>query len=164
MLWLRRFKERIKAMCATTLDHVSDQDLREAYQTRFRVKTGDVLSDSQRVADHLSTYLNGRSKETFAVIFLNGRNAVIDTFVMFEGTVNQAVVYPREIIKCALQFNAVAVIIGHNHPSGQLRPSEDDQRITRRIKQACEAMDLSFLDHVIIADGEYFSFADGGLL
>ena len=148
----------------TLLDQVSDADLRQAYQSRFRVNTGEVLNSSQKVADHLSTYLNGRSKETFVVIYLNGRNAVIDTFVMFEGTVNQAVVYPREIIKCALLFNAVAVIIGHNHPSGQLRPSEDDQRITRRIKQACEAMDLTLLDHVIIANGEFFSFADSGLL
>ena len=148
----------------TLLDHVSDEDLRQAYQSRFRVNTGDVLNSSRKVADHLSTYLNGRLKETFVVIYLNGRNAVIDTFVMFEGTVNQAVVYPREIVKCALLFNAVAVIIGHNHPSGQLRPSEDDQRITRRIKQACEAMDLTLLDHVIIAAGEFFSFADSGLL
>ena len=164
MLWLRRFKERIKAMCATTLDQVSDEDLRQAYQSRFRVNTGDVLSNSGKVADHLSTYLNGRSKETFAVIFLNGRNAVIDTFVMFEGTVNQAVVYPREIIKCALLYNAVAVIIGHNHPSGQLKPSEDDQAITSKIKQACETVDIRLLDHVIIANGEFFSFADSGLL
>jgi len=148
----------------TLLDQVSDEDLRQAYQARFRMNVGEVFSGSRQVADHLSTYLNGRSKETFTVIYLNGRNAVIDTFVMFEGTVNQAVVYPREIIRCALLYNAVAVIIGHNHPSGQLKPSEDDQRITRRIKQACEAMDLSLLDHVIIADGEYFSFADSGLL
>jgi len=151
-------------MCTASLDQVSDEDLRQAYKTRFRVNTGDVLSGSQKVADHLSTYLNGRSKETFAVIYLNGRNAVIDTFVMFEGTVNQAVVYPREIIKCALLFSAVAVIVGHNHPSGQIKPSGDDRAITRKIKQACEVMDMRFLDHVIIAGGEWFSFADSGLL
>ena len=164
MLWLRRFEERIKAMCAASLDQVSDEDLRQAYQSRFRVNTGEVLNDSRKVADHLSTYLNGRSKETFAVIFLNGRNAVIDTFVMFEGTVNQAVVYPREVVKCALMFNAVAAIIGHNHPSGQIKPSEDNQAITRKTKQACETVDIRLLDHVIIANGEFFSFGDSGLL
>ena len=148
----------------TLLDQVSDEDLRQAYQTRFRVNTGEMLNSSQQVADHLSTYLSGRSRETFCVIYLNGRNAVIDTFVMFEGTVNQAVVYPREIIKHAMLFNAVAVIIGHNHPSGQLRPSGDDQQITRKIKAACETVGIQLLDHLIIADGEYFSFADSGLL
>ncbi|MFC1548138.1 RadC family protein [Candidatus Neomarinimicrobiota bacterium] len=150
-------------MDGVDLARVSDDDLRRAYQSRFRVNAGEVLCDSRQVVDHLSIYLDGRRSEAFVVIYLNSRNAVITTMVMAEGTVNQAAVYPREIIRQALLLDASALIVSHNHPSGQINPSEDDRRITRKIRQACEAMDLVLHDHVIVADGEWFSFADMGL-
>ena len=146
------------------LDRVSDQDLREAYQNRFTLKTGEVLDNSRKVADHLATMLAGRTRETFLVIFLNNRNAMIATEVLFEGTLTQAVIFPREIVKYALLKNAAAIICGHNHPSGEVKPSGDDQAITRKIKAACQLVDIQLLDHLIIAGTEFFSFADKGLL
>ena len=146
------------------LDRVSDQDLREAYNARFTLKTGEVLDNSRKVADHLATLLAGRTRETFVVLFLNRRNALLSTEILFEGTLTQAVIFPREIVKYALLKNAAAIICGHNHPSGEVKPSADDQAITRKIKQACQLVDIQLLDHLIIAGGEFFSFADKGIL
>ena len=146
------------------LDRVSDQDLREAYQNRFTLKPGEVLDNSRKVADHLATLLAGRTRETFVVCFLTRRNALLATEILFKGTLTQAVIFPREIVKYALLKNAAAIICGHNHPSGEINPSGDDQAITRKIKQACELVDIQLLDHLIIAGGEFFSFADKGLL
>jgi len=146
------------------LSRISDEDLRAAYADRFSMHVGEVFSGSAQVADHLKAVLDGRDRETFVVLFLNGRNALIATEIVFEGTLTQAVVFPREIIKYALLKNAAAIICGHNHPSGEVRPSGDDQQITRKIKQACEAVGIQLLDHLIIAAGEFFSFADSGLL
>ena len=146
------------------LDRVSDQDLRVAYNDRFTLKAGEVLNNSQKVADHLATLLAGRTRETFVVLFLNRRNALLSTEILFEGTLTQAVVFPREIVKYALLKNAAAIICGHNHPSGELKPSADDQAITRKIKAACQLVDIQLLDHLIIAGTEFFSFADKGIL
>ncbi|MFC1583869.1 DNA repair protein RadC [Candidatus Neomarinimicrobiota bacterium] len=146
------------------LDQVSDEDLRQAYRDRFKMNVGECFSDSSQVADHLMTVLDGRDRETFVVLFLNGRNALIATEVVFEGTLTQAIVFPREIVKYALLKNAASIIAAHNHPSGEIGPSGDDQQITRKIKQACEAVGVQLLDHLIIAAGEFFSFADSGLL
>ena len=145
------------------LSRVSDEDLREAYSARFSMKMGEVFTGSAQVADHLQALLAGRTRETVVVIFLNARNAFIGSEICFEGTVTQAVIFPREIVKVALLKNAAAIIIGHNHPSGQTRPSTDDQEITRKIKHACELVDIPLLDHVIIGDG-HFSFADQNIL
>jgi len=146
------------------LSRISDEDLRAAYADRFAVRVGEVFSGSAQVADHLATYLNGRDRETFVVCFLNRRNALLSTEVLFEGTLTQAVIFPREIVKYALLKNAAAIICGHNHPSGEVKPSGDDQTITSKIKKACELVDVQLLDHLIIANGEFFSFADSGLL
>lgn len=153
-----------KSMSHTILNQVSDDDLRHAYQSRFRAEVGEILDNGRATADHLSTYFNGHTTEGFAVIFLNSRNAIIATEIMFEGTVNQASIYPREIIKRALELNAVSLIIGHNHPSGQLQPSVDDRRITGKIQKACQTMDMNLLDHLIITDSGWMSFEKDGIL
>ena len=146
------------------LDRVSDEDLKEAYVARFRIQVGEAFHSSSQVADHLATYLNGRERETFVVLFLNRKHALISTEVLFEGTLTQAVVHPREIVRYALLKNAAAVICGHNHPSGEIKPSTDDQAITRKIKKACELVEIQLLDHVITTNGDWYSFADNGLL
>ncbi|MCH7575827.1 MAG: hypothetical protein IIA59_11975 [Candidatus Marinimicrobia bacterium] len=145
------------------MNRVSDEDLRKAYSARFSMKMGEVLTGSQQVADHLQAMLAGRTRETVVVIFLDARNAFIGSEICFEGTVTQAVIFPREIVKVALLKNAASLILGHNHPSGQTRPSTDDQEITRKLKRACELVDIPLLDHVIVGDG-YFSFADQNIL
>ena len=146
------------------LDRISDEGLREAYADRFAMRVGELFSTSAQAADHLHTVLDGRDRETFVVLFLNGNNALIATEVIFEGTLTQATVFPREIVKYALLKNAASIICGHNHPSGETQPSGDDQQITRKIKQACQTVGIGFLDHLIIAGGQHFSFADSGLL
>ena len=145
------------------LSRISDEDLREAYSARFSMRVGDIFTGSAQVADHLQALLAGRTRETFVALFLNGRNALISSDIIFEGTLTQASVFPREILKVALLKNAASIIVGHNHPSGQTRPSTDDQAITKSLKQACELLEISLLDHLIVGDG-YFSFADSGLL
>ena len=145
------------------MNRVSDEGLRKAYSARFSMKMGEVLTGSQQVADHLQAMLAGRTRETVVVIFLDARNAFIGSEICFEGTVTQAVIFPREIVKVALLKNAASLILGNNHPSGQTRPSTDDQEITRKLKRACELVDIPLLDHVIVGDG-YFSFADQNIL
>ena len=145
------------------LSRISDEDLREAYSNRFSMRVGDIFTGSAQVADHLQALLAGRTRETFVALFLNGRNALISSDIIFEGTLTQASVFPREILKMALLKNAASIIVGHNHPSGQTRPSSDDQAITKSLKQACELMEIPLLDHLIVGDG-FFSFADSGLL
>ena len=145
------------------ISRVSDEDLREAYSARFSMKMDEVFTGSAQVADHLQAMLAGRTRETVVAIFLNAQNAFIGSEICFEGTVTQAVIFPREIVKVALLKNAAAIIIGHNHPSGQTNPSTDDQVITKKIKRACELVDIPLLDHVIIGDG-HFSFADQNIL
>lgn len=88
--------------------------------------------------------------EKFAVVFLDNRHRVISTDIMFQGTVDGTSVYPREIVKAALSYNAAAVILAHNHPSGVAEPSQADERITQRIKSALELVDVRLLDHIIV--------------
>ena len=97
-------------------------------------------------------------------MFLNGQNALITVEILFRGTLTTAAVYPREIIKLALENNAAAIICAHNHPSGNLNASRDDIAITKKIKDACGTVDISLHDHLIIAGDGHYSLADHGLL
>lgn len=102
--------------------------------------------------------------EVFAVIFLDNRHQTIKYEEMFRGTIDGASVYPREVVKRALQLNAAALIIAHNHPSGITEPSQADETITHRIKDACALMDIRLLDHVIVGITESTSLAERGVL
>jgi DNA repair protein RadC len=107
--------------------------------------------------------MRGLKKEVLTVIFLDSSHAIIDSEVVAEGTLNVNTVYPREIIKRALEFHAAALIIAHNHPSGSLQPSAQDIKLTKTLALLCRYMQLQLLDHLIIGDGSY-SFADNGLM
>ena len=98
------------------------------------------------------------------VCFLDTRHRVIVLETLFYGTINSAAVYPREILKRALALNASAVILSHNHPSGDPEPSQADIRITQTIKQALELIDIKCLDHMIVGQGQIVSLAERGLL
>jgi len=100
--------------------------------------------------------------EEFWIGLLNGANKVIEIKRLTQGGSRQTVVDIPMLLKMALEKSAQAVVVAHNHPSGQNRPSHEDDQITRRIKAGCEAIGISFLDHIIIARGNYFSFADEG--
>jgi len=147
------------------LDKVSDKKIEAEYHRRFTLKAGDSVNSSEDAARHFTALLSKEtSRECFAVMFLNGANKYIGCEVLFKGSLTTSAVYPRVIIKRALELDCAALIVSHNHPSGNLQPSRDDLQITNKIKDACVVMDLALHDHLIIAGDKWYSFADNGIL
>jgi len=153
-------------MSAIMLNQVSDKDLAKEYKKRFFLKSGDKITSSNDAANHLTVLLsNDTSIEQFAVIFLNAANCIITSKIMFKGSLTSSAVYPREIIKKALELDAAAIIVAHNHPSGQTKPSRDDIQMTNKISDACKTVDICFHDHIVIAGKNgFYSFSDEGVL
>lgn len=131
---------------------------------RERMMSRPVCHSSREVFDYLYHTLRDAKKEKFKAIFLDAKNQIIEEETFFEGTVDTSAVYPREILKNALRYNASAVIFAHNHPSGDPDPSESDREITRELVFASATMQMKVLDHIIIGNNRYFSFADHGLI
>jgi DNA repair protein RadC len=123
-----------------------------------------VLDTPARVKDYLQLQLGGRGAEVFAVMFLDAQHRLLRLEEMFRGTLTQTSVYPREIVKRALEWHAGAVILAHNHPSGVAEPSTADQTLTRALKAALQLVDVRVLDHFVVGHGEVISFAERGLL
>ena len=119
---------------------------------------------SQEVFDYLYHSMRGLKKEVFKVIYLNSQNQIIDTIDLSEGTVNSSSVSPREVIEGALKHAAASLVFVHNHPSGNPEPSVSDQELTRELVYAGRIMKLKVLDHIIIGENRYFSFAGEGLI
>jgi len=119
---------------------------------------------SKEVFDYLYHSMRDLKKEIFKVIFLDGKNKIIEIEDLFEGTLNTSSIYPREVIKSALKNNALNLIFVHNHPSGDPIPSPSDKDITKELVSAGGLMQIKVLDHIIIGDNKYFSFADEGLI
>ena len=124
----------------------------------------DVLTNPGMVKTYLQARFASLGREVFACIFLDTRHYIIHFEVMFQGTIDSATVYPREVVKTALRHNAGAVILAHNHPSGITEPSAADQAITRRIVDALALVDVRVLDHLVVGMNEVASFAERGLL
>ncbi|MCU7799102.1 MAG: DNA repair protein RadC [gamma proteobacterium symbiont of Lucinoma myriamae] len=124
----------------------------------------DVISSPDQTRHYLKHQLRDRPYEVFAVLFLDNRNQVIKFEELFQGTIDGASVYPREVVKKALAHNAAALIVAHNHPSGVAEPSSADERITLRLKDALGLVDIRLLDHLIIGDGEIISLAERGVI
>ncbi|HVG14509.1 MAG TPA: DNA repair protein RadC [Chitinophagaceae bacterium] len=123
-----------------------------------------VITTSADVAKYLQTLLKDHLHEVFAVLFLNQANKINHFEIVSEGGITGTVADPRIILKKALEQDAVSLVLCHNHPSGSLRPSKSDEDLTRKIKQAALFFDIKILDHLIVSDGGYYSFADEGLL
>ncbi|HEY4155284.1 MAG TPA: DNA repair protein RadC, partial [Puia sp.] len=123
-----------------------------------------VIRDSHQVADYLRVTLQDNCREVFAVLFLNQANRVNHFEVVSQGGITGTVADPRIILKRALESNAVNVILCHNHPSGNLRPSKADEDLTYKIREAAKYFDIKVIDHIIVSDDGYFSFADSGIL
>jgi len=123
-----------------------------------------VCHSSQEVYDYLCHALRDLKKERFKVIFLDPKNQIIEEKTLFEGTVDSSAVYPREVIKDALRYEASALIFAHNHPSGDPEPSLCDREVTRDLIFAARVVQIKVLDHIIIGNNRYFSFADKGLI
>lgn len=125
----------------------------------------DLLSTPQTVRDWLRLHLAHRESEVFVALWLDAKNRLIHSDDMFHGSLNQTSVYPRIVVKTALQRNAAAVIFAHNHPSGIAEPSRADEMLTRTLKTALELIDVRLFDHFIVAGNQPpVSFAERGLL
>lgn len=134
-----------------------------SYYLKERLTGKRYLHSSQEVEEYLVHSLRGLKKEVLAVIFLDSSHAIIDSAIVAEGTLNVNTVYPREIVKKALEYHAAALVIAHNHPSGSLQPSAQDMKLTKSLHCICSYMQIQLLDHLIVGDGA-FSFADKGLM
>jgi DNA repair protein RadC len=128
------------------------------------LKAGALLTSPGAVRDYLRLAIGARQQEVFVCIWLDAQHRVIRFDEPFRGTLTQTSVYPREIVKSALEVNAAAVIFAHNHPSGAAQPSQADELLTRSLKEALALVDIKVLDHFIVAGNQAISFAERGLV
>lgn len=133
---------------------------RQAASSLERVSIGS----SHAIAEYLRTVLKDYRHEVFAVIFLNRANKIRHFEIISEGGITATVADPRIILKKALEEDAVSIILCHNHPSGSLKPSRSDQELTTRIREAASYLDIIVIDHIIVSEAGYYSFADEGML
>lgn len=119
-----------------------------------------LINGPEDVIEYLSLSMSNLKKEVFQVIYLNSANVVLAAEDSFKGTVDQSAVYPRDIIKKALELNASGLIFVHNHPSGDLKPSHSDLSLKEKLNKACRAVDLTCLDHLIVGPSGYISFKE----
>ncbi len=129
-----------------------------------RLTNGERFTSPEQVYRHYHYSLRDRRKEYFMALLLDGKNRILKEVRVSEGSLNQSIVHPREVFSPAVRESAAAIILVHNHPSGDPAPSREDREITRRLKDAGELMGVKVLDHIIIGDGGFVSFTALGLL
>ena len=122
------------------------------------------ISCTTELINYCRSALGGLKDERFCVIYLNAQNRMIDMEVIEEGIVNQAVVYPRKVLENTLKRKASAIILVHNHPSGHVKPSDADIRLTQTIREAAKTLDILVHDHLIVGENKFFSFREEGLI
>lgn len=127
------------------------------------IRLGSVASPEE-ISLYFKSHFLGAKAEKFSVVWLDTRHRVIAVEDLFFGTINGASVYPREVVRRALEVNAGAVVLGHNHPSGVPEPSSADRQITTRLTEALALVDVRILDHIIVGGDDYVSFAQRGWL
>ena len=127
-------------------------------------ETGVAFTSTQAARDWLKLKMAGLEREEFMVLYLNQQNRLIAHETLFAGSISSTEVHPREVVKRALYFNAAAVILAHNHPSGDIIPSQADKTITQRLVQALHLVDIRVPDHLIVGGTQILSFAEHGLL
>lgn len=128
------------------------------------LKQRPLVGSPESVVDYFTHSMKGLKREHFKVLYLDGMNRLIADEDVSTGTVGQAVVYPREVMKSALRHSAAGLILAHNHVSGNPKPSQDDIRITEKLSNAASLFDIVVHDHILIGGNSYFSFADKGLI
>jgi DNA repair protein RadC len=121
-----------------------------------------VFRNSKQIADFLQPLLQDAHTETFVAIFVNKGNRVIDTATFSHGGITGTIVDIRTIARRAIELGATGVVVSHNHPSGNLNPSEADKALTQRLKKGLQTLDICLIDHIIVSDEGYFSFNDSG--
>lgn len=174
---MTRFKSLTHMFAASEVDFCSIHGMGQAKYVQMQavlemsrralneeIKSGDALNSPRAVREYLQLQLRGREQEVFMVLFLDAQHRVLASEELFRGTLTQASVYPREVVKRSLSHNAAAVILAHNHPSGVSEPSQSDQLLTDALKQALALVDVRVLDHIIVAGTASLSFAERGLI
>ena len=139
------------------------QDVAREY-LREQIIDKPVFKSSQEIFDYLYHSMRDLKKEVFKVLYLTSQNQIIDTADLFKGTIDSAAIAPREIVEQALAHNAAALIFAHNHPTGVCEPSKSDKDITRDLVFAAATVQIKILDHLIIGNNRYYSFAGDGLI
>jgi DNA repair protein RadC len=151
---------------AAELSLSAQQTVREALallKCQLR-ETGAAFTSTTAVRDWLHLQLATLEREEFVVLFLDNQHRLITHETLFKGSVSHTEVHAREVVKSCLRHNAAAVILAHNHPSGYAEPSDADRRITTRLKQALDLMDIRLLDHLVVGGMDIVSFAERGWL
>jgi DNA repair protein RadC len=138
------------------------QVARKFLETRLQERT--YLKDSAAVFDYLRHSMRDLDVEVFKVLYLDARHSVMHTEDLFQGTLSYNVIYLRELLRKCLQYNTAAIVIAHNHPSGDPKPSMEDKNLTRDIVFATSLLEMRLLDHVIVGEEKFYSFADQGLI
>lgn len=133
------------------------------FQAR-RLEHLDRFTSPRQVFDYFHHEFRDRRKEYFLTLLLDGKNRIIRRVQISEGSLNQSIVHPREVFSPAVRESAAALILVHNHPTGDPAPSSEDIAITRRLREAGDIMGIKVLDHIIVGDGDYLSFVEKGLL
>ncbi|MCK9246376.1 MAG: DNA repair protein RadC [Anaerolineaceae bacterium] len=156
----------IRAGDADTLCLMNEDDVlttaRSIMESRFQ--RSHYLTSPDVTRQYLTLSLANEPREVFGLVFLDSGHGVLGLEILFQGTIDGAAVYPREVVKRALDANAAAVILVHNHPSGNPEPSRADQLLTERICKALETVEIRVLDHLIVAGSGVVSFAERGLI
>ena len=129
-----------------------------------RLIAGDPVNNSRELYDYLRHSMRDKAREAFKVVFLDAKNRVLAAETLFTGTLTASSVYPREVVQAALNHHAAALIVAHNHPSGDPEPSAEDIAITRQLIFACRVMGITVHEHLVIGADRYFSFADQGYI
>lgn len=145
---------------------VSEADILDRAESilRARFTRANYLTSPALVRDYLRISMGPEEREIFGVILLDSQHGVLRFERLFYGTIDSASVYPREIVKLALQHNAAAVVLAHNHPSGNPEPSEADIKLTQRVQQALQTVDIRLLDHLIVSGTHSVSLAERALI
>ena len=134
---------------------------------RFKARPLESLTrftSPSQVFEHLDYEFRDRRKEYFMALLLDGKNRIIRRAQISEGSLNQSIVHPREVFNVAVRESAAALILLHNHPTGDPTPSPEDLEVTRRLCEAGELMGIKVLDHIIIGDGSFYSFSERGIM
>ncbi len=129
-----------------------------------RILSKDVVKNSTDLLEYLNQAIGNKTREVFVAVFLDAKNRVLTSKILFEGTLTSSSVYPREVIISALQHNAAAVIFAHNHPSGDVEPSQSDIHITQKLFSALKYVGIILHEHMVIGSEGHYSFAAQGLI
>lgn len=174
---LNKYKSIAKVLSAPKEELVKFKGVGESVATHFKVVSAIALqskrqavihkasfSDKLEILDYLYSKMADLKHEEFHVLFFDSKNKMLKDDSLFRGTVNSSVVYPREVMKEALHLGATAILIAHNHPSGDPSPSTQDDHLTADIQMIGQAMGINLHDHIIIGDGVHYSYRDQGKL